>query len=161
MAVGGGRALLASRTLCQRMRPLPKHALALLCAPALALGLSACTQTVSTSGLTGEAKVAGETVKALQSDATAGESKKICQSDLASAIVKRLNDTPIGCQEAIKKALAEIDSVELSAQSVQLGGTAAAPTATAHVKSVYSGKKKISTISLVKEGGKWKIASFG
>ena len=28
----------------------------------------------------------------------------------------------------------------------------------AKVKSKYSGKNKISTISLVKEGGKWKIA---
>lgn len=143
------------------MRPLPTHALALLCAPALAFGLSACAQTVSTSGLKGEAKAVGETIKNLQSDATAGEQKKICQNDLASAVVRRLDVTPGGCQGAIKKQLAEIDSVELGVESVQLGGSAAAPTATARVKSVYSGKKKGSTVSLVKEGDKWKISSFG
>jgi hypothetical protein len=129
---------------------------ALLCAPLLVLGLSACAQTVSTSGLQGEAKAAAETVKDLQSNATAGESKKICQKDLASARVERLAGASGGCQEVIKKQLAEILSVELTVESVQVSGASA----TAHVKSVYSGKKKISTITLVKEGGKWKISSF-
>lgn len=139
------------------MRPLPTRVTALLCAPLLALGLSACAQTVSTSGLKGEAKAVAETVKDLQSNATAGESKKICQKDLASAVVTRLAGASGGCQEAIKKQLAEILSVELTVESVQVSGTSA----TAHVKSVYSGKKKISTIALVKEDGKWKISSFG
>ncbi len=139
------------------MRLLSMRASALLCAPLLALGLSACAQTVSTSGLKGEAKAAGETVKDLQSNATSGEAKKICQDDLASAVVKRLEGVSGGCQEAIKKQLAEIDSVELTVESMQVSGTSAL----AHVKSVYSGKKKISTMSLVKEGKKWKIASFG
>jgi hypothetical protein len=44
---------------------------------------------------------------------------------------------------------------------VQLGGTSAARTATARVKSVYSGKKRTSTVSLVKESGKWKVAALG
>jgi hypothetical protein len=138
------------------MRLLHKRATALLCAPLLALGLSACAQTVSTSGLAGEAKAAGETVKDLQSNATAGEAKKICQDDLADAVVKRLAGASGGCQEAIKKQLAEIDSVELTVESIQVNGA----TATAHVKSVYSGKKRLSTMSLVKEGGKWRISSF-
>ncbi|HEV2974433.1 MAG TPA: hypothetical protein VGX69_05490 [Solirubrobacteraceae bacterium] len=139
------------------MRLLPKRATALLCAPLLALALSACAQTVSTSGLQGEAKAAGETVKDLQSNATAGEAKKICQDDLADAVVKRLAGASGGCQEAIKKQLAEIDSVELTVESMRVTGASAL----AHVKSIYSGKKKLSTISLVKEGKKWKISSFG
>ena len=138
------------------MRLLHKRAPALLCAPLLGLGLSACAATVSTSGLKGEAKAAGETVKDLQSNATAGEAKKICQDDLAAAVVKRLAGASGGCQEAVKKQLTEIDSVELTVESMQVTGA----TATARVKSVYSGKKKISTMSLVKEGDKWKISSF-
>ena len=138
------------------MRLLHKRATALLCVPLLALGLTACAQTVSTSGLAGEAKAAGETVKDLQSNATAGEAKKICQDDLASAVVKRLESTSSGCQEAIKKQLAEIDSVELTVESMHVTGA----NALAHVKSIYSGKRKISTMSLVKEGKKWKISSF-
>jgi hypothetical protein len=142
------------------MRPLSPRHVAMLCAPALALGLSACAQTVSTSGLKGEAKAAAETVKDLQSDVTSGEQKKICKDDLARAVVARLSAVSGGCQQAVKEQLSEIDSVELSVQSVRLGGTAGARTATAHVKSIYSGKKKVSTMSLVKEGDRWRISSF-
>ncbi|HTA36233.1 MAG TPA: hypothetical protein VK761_05920 [Solirubrobacteraceae bacterium] len=142
------------------MTVLHKRAATLLCAPALALGLSACAATVSTSGLTGDSKAAGETVKDLQSNVTAGDNKKICEKDLASAVVKRLASTSGGCQEAVKKQLAEIDSVELTVESIKVTGT----TATAKVKSIYSGKKKFSTMSLVKEGtgskSEWKISSF-
>jgi hypothetical protein len=137
------------------MTVLPKRAAVLLCAPALALGLSACAATVSTSGLKGEAKAAAETIKDLQSNVTAGEQKKICEDDLSSAVVKRLGGSG-GCQEAIKKQLGEISAVELTVESVQVSGTSA----TAKVKSIYSGKKTISTMTLVKEGKKWKISAF-
>jgi hypothetical protein len=138
------------------MTVLPKRAAVLLCAPALALGLSACAATVSTSGLKGDAKAAAETIKDLQSNVTAGEEKKICEDDLSSAVVKRLAGASGGCQEAVKKQLAEISAVELSVESVQASGTSA----TARVKSIYSGKKAISTMTLVKEGKKWKISAF-
>ncbi len=141
------------------MNVLHKRAVALFCAPALALSLSACAATVSTSGLKGEAKAAAETVKDLQSNVTAGDNKKICEDDLSASVVKRLAGSG-GCQEAIKKQLAEIDSVEVTVESMQVSRA----TATARVKSIYSGKKTISTISLVKEGGasksKWKISAF-
>jgi hypothetical protein len=143
------------------MHPLLKRATALLCAQLLAVGLSACAKTVSTSGLSGESKQVAETIKNLQSDVTAGEQKKICEKDLASAIVKILSSAKGGCQQAIKDQLAEIDSFEVTIDSVQLGGTSAARTATARVKSVYSGKKRTSTVSLVKESGKWKVAALG
>lgn len=142
------------------MPALFKRALALLCAPLLALGLAACAKSVSTSGLTGESKQVAETIKNLQSDVTAGEQKKICENDLASALVTRLNTVKGGCQQAIKNQLAEVDSFEVTIDSVALGGTTAARTATAHVKSVYAGKKRAAVLSLVKEGGKWKVSAL-
>jgi hypothetical protein len=143
------------------MSALPKRALTLLCAPLLALTLAACAKTVSTSGLGGESKEVAETIKNLESDVTAGEQKKVCQNDLASTLVTRLNSAKGGCQQAIKDQLAEVDSFEITVDSVALGGTPTARTATAHVKSVYSGKKRPSTLSLVKESGKWKISALG
>jgi hypothetical protein len=138
-----------------------KRATALLCAPLLALGASACAKTVSTSSLSGESKQVAETLKNLQSDVTAGEEKKICNNDLASTVVKSLSSTRGGCRQAIKDQLAEIDSFEVTIDSVQLGGTSAARTATARVKSVHSGKKRTSSVLLVKEGGKWKVSALG
>jgi hypothetical protein len=138
----------------------PKRVLALPCVAVLALGLSACAKTVSTNGLKGEAKDAAETIKNLQTDVTASDQKKVCENDLAKALVTRLNATPGGCQAALKSQLAEIDSLELNVVSVEVGGTPAARTATAKVTSIYSGKKRAGTLTLAKEGSKWKISGL-
>jgi hypothetical protein len=122
----------------------------------LVIALSACATTVSTSGYKGEAKDVAQTIKNLQADVTAGEQKKICEKDLAGSVVQSLSSSPGGCQKAIKDQLAEIASFEVDIDAIQV--TSPGHTATAKVKSKYSGKKRASTISLVKEGGKWKIA---
>ncbi|HTD09163.1 MAG TPA: hypothetical protein VK680_09760 [Solirubrobacteraceae bacterium] len=136
------------------MRRLP----ALLCLSALALALSACASTVATDSFKGRQHDVAQTIANLQADATAGEQKKICANDLAAAVVSRLGGTK-RCEEAIKKQLTEIDSLTVSVQSVKLaaGGTSA----TAAVTSVYEGKKRPSSVSLVKESGKWKISALG
>jgi hypothetical protein len=140
------------------MSAMSKRVLVVPCIALIALGLSACAKTVSTSGLSGEAKTAAETIKALQSDVTAGDQKKVCQNDLAQTLVTKLNAASGGCQQALKDQLAEIDSLELNIDTVQV--TSAGHTANAAVTSVYSGKKRKSTISLVKESGKWKISAL-
>jgi hypothetical protein len=138
----------------------------LLSWPLLALGLAACgTSSVSTSTFSGERHAVAQTVANLQSDANAGEQKKICADDLSSALVVRLGGKS-GCETAIKNQLAQVDNLEVSVQSVALAGArrhgAAGPeTASAKVKSVYSGKGRESTLTLVKEGGKWKISGLG
>jgi copper chaperone CopZ len=122
------------------------------------IGLSACATTVSTSGYKGESKDAAQTIKNFQSDATAGEQKKLCDNDLAAPVVKSLSSAPGGCQQVIKDQLKEIASFEVGVQSIQI--TSAGHAATVKVKSKYSGRSKISTILLVDEAGKWKIAKF-
>jgi hypothetical protein len=126
------------------------------CAVLLVIGLSACATTVSTSGYKGEAKGVAQTIKDLQSDVTAGDQKKVCEKDLAGPVVKSLSSTPGGCQKAIEDQLKEIASFEVNVQSIQI--ISAGHAASAKVKSKYSGKTKISTISLVKEAGRWRIA---
>jgi hypothetical protein len=134
----------------------PRRVLALPCAALLALGLSACAKGVSTSGLKGEAKAAAEAIKNLQTDVTAGDEKKICENDLAKPLVSKLDATGGSCEKAIKSQLTQVDSFEVTVEAMQVSGA----TATAHVKSIYSGKGRKGTLSLVKEGSKWKIASL-
>jgi copper chaperone CopZ len=133
------------------------RSITLLCAPLLAVGLAACGTTTSTSGFKGEQHAVAQTVANLQNHATALEQKKICGQDLASAIVTRLNATTGGCKKAIETQLKEIDSFETTVGSIQINGDRA----TARVKSVYAGKKGIQTLTLVKEGGKWRISGVG
>lgn len=128
----------------------------MLCLPLLAAGLAACGGTVSTSSFKGEAHAVAQTLSNLQADATAADQKKICANDLAKSVVARLGGAK-GCEAAIKGQLAEIDPpIELEVKSIDVSGA----TATASVTSTYEGKKRLSTLSLVKEGGRWKVSGL-
>jgi copper chaperone CopZ len=131
-----------------------RRALALSCLPVCALVVSACTTKTSTANFKGAERSVAQTVANLQSDVTAGEQKKICTSDLAAKVVSGLGGAK-GCETAVKDQLAEIDGTEAIVESVQVSGT----TATAKVKSTYGGKKRLSTVTLVEEGAKWKISA--
>jgi copper chaperone CopZ len=134
-----------------------RRPLGLLCPPLLALALAGCATTTTTVGFKGAEHEAAQTIANFQSDATDAEQKKICTNDLAATLVTRLGGAK-GCETAIKNQLAEVDSMEVSVQSVKVASDGA--TATANVKSVREGKKHAGTVSLVKEGGKWKIAGL-
>jgi hypothetical protein len=142
------------------MAPLVNRRLALLCAPLLAFGVAACGSASSIGGFKGEDHAVATTISNLQTDATARDEGKLCKNDLAKAVVARLDLAKGGCEQAMKKQLAEIDSFELTVESVQVSASASPPTASAHVKNVRSGKTRLSTVSLVKEAGKWKISSL-
>jgi hypothetical protein len=134
-----------------------RRLLAIICIPLCALALSACGTTTSTAGFEGEQHAVAQTIANLQADATAGEQKKICADDLAASVVTRLGGVN-GCEAAIKKQLAEVDSLEVSVQSVHMA--AGDTSATADVRSIYEGKTRPSTLALVKEGGKWKLTGL-
>lgn len=133
-----------------------RSTIALLCAPLLATGVAACGTTVSTSSFKGQQQKVAQTVASLQSHATAQEAKKICGEDLAAANVARLNTAPGGCKQAIESQLKEIDSFETTVESVQIDGN----TATARVKGINGGKKVVQTMTLVKQGGKWRVSGI-
>lgn len=144
----------------------------LLCWPPLALALAGCATAVSTSSFKGEQHAVAQTVANLQADATAGDEKKICANDLARAVVARLGGAK-RCEKAIKEQLDQVDNLEVSVESVTLasGSAPSRPTAaktpgtppqtaTAQVKGIHAGKHRQSTVSLVKEGGKWKLSGL-
>jgi hypothetical protein len=121
-----------------------------------AAGATACGTTTSTASFKGAEHEAAQTVADLQSDITSSERKKICERDLAAPIVAKLGGTK-GCEAAVKNRLTEIDNTELTVESVKVEGDKA----TAQVKSVYGGKKQIRTVTLAKEGSRWRISTIG
>jgi len=130
---------------------------ALLCVPLLALGVSACAGTTS-NDYKGENHAVAEAIANLQTYATAGEAQKICSKLLASAVTARLDSEPGGCKRALKDQLSQVDTPTLTVQEVQPHG---ATGASAEVKSTYAGNSKVTTITLVKENGAWKISKLG
>jgi hypothetical protein len=133
-----------------------RRPLALLCAPLLAFGVSACASTTASDSFKGEQHTVAQVISNLQSDVVASDPKKICTNDLASAVVSRLGSVK-RCEAAIKNQLTEVDTPEVTIQSIQLTGASA----TAQVQSTYAGKKRTGTLTLVKEGSRWKISRLG
>jgi hypothetical protein len=136
-----------------------KPAVRLSGALALTVGVSACGSTVSTTKFKGEQREVAQAISNLQSDVRAADQGKLCSNDLAASVVARLNATPGGCKQALKGQLTQIDNFDATVESVQITGSK--KTATARVKSIYNGKSRVTSVSLVYEGGKWKLLSVG
>ena len=134
-----------------------RRLLAIVCLPLSVTALAACGATTTTAPFSGVRHEAAQAIANLQSDATAAEEKKICANDLAATIVRRLGGAS-GCEAAIKRQLEGVDNLEVSIQSVDVA--ADGTTATAAVTSIHEGKSRSSTVSLVKEGGRWKISGL-
>ncbi|HXC23700.1 MAG TPA: hypothetical protein VNU28_03865 [Solirubrobacteraceae bacterium] len=137
------------------MLTLTRPLLAGICALAFAVGLSACAETASTNNFKGESHNVAQTVSNFQTDATAEDEKKLCEDDLAATLTAKLARAG-GCQAVLKTQLHEIDALGLTIESISVNGAHAL----AHVKSTYSGKSRISTFALVKEGTRWKISGL-
>jgi hypothetical protein len=128
--------------------------------PLLAVALAACGSSVTTNTFKGEEHEVAQAISNLQANASAGNEQKLCADDLAGAVVGALNRAPGGCSQAIKNQLAEIDSFEVSIEGVHLVPNGAHPTATATVKSINAGKTRASSVTLVKEAGRWKVSGL-
>jgi hypothetical protein len=127
--------------------------LVILCAPALVLALASCGEAVSTGSFKGEGHNVAQTLSDFQKDATAGDQAKLCQHDLAAKLTSGLKGKG-GCQSALKSQLKQVDALNLTVESIAVKGTSAQ----ARVKSTWSGKNRITTLSLVREGVRWKIS---
>jgi hypothetical protein len=126
-----------------------------------ACGLAACGATtgVSTGNLTGDSRLVAQTISNLQSDAQSRSNQKVCDNDLASTLVARLRASGRGCASVISDQLNEVDNFDLSldgANAIVVSGN----TATARVKSTSANKPRLNTLTLVKEGTRWKVAGL-
>jgi hypothetical protein len=126
-----------------------------ICVLAFALGIAACGETASTSSFKGESHNVAQTISNFQTDATAEDQKKLCEDDLAATLTTKLGRVG-GCQAVLKTQLHEIDALGLTIESIVVKGTAAQ----ARVKSTYSGKSRVTTLTLVKEGSHWRISGI-
>lgn len=127
-------------------------------AVAAALGLGACgTATVTPNSYSGPVRAVAQTVADLQSAAQGHDSKRICRDLLSSAVVSKLNAAPGGCSSFITRQLNEVDSYDLSlAGAPSIAGTSAS----ARVTTTSAHRSRTDTLSLVLEGGHWRISTL-
>ncbi len=112
---------------------------------------------MSTSNFKGEAHAVAQRISDLQSDVSAVNEQKICAQDFSRAARARLSTAGSTCKRALKRQLGSIDDYELTVEKIAVSGA----TATARVRSVWSGKLRDSTVKLVKEGGSWRVEGVG
>jgi hypothetical protein len=128
---------------------------------ALAVAASGCTTSGTGTGdssgtFNGEQKLVANTVEDLESAANKGDQGTICADLLAHDLVDRL-DARGGCGKTVDGALKDADTSNLTVLGVQVRGA----TATARVKAETGKKDRVTTLRLVKQDGRWKIASLG
>ena len=142
---------------------------ALLIVPAIcALAVAGCAQggnnaKDSSANYKGAEKLVAGTVEDLQAYGEKGEGQKICQQLLTARLSQKIGGEggPKGCTGAVNGAMEQTDKSDLEVTDVTID-----PKDPEKAKAVVKAKtgdksSQTSTMELVKESGRWKIASFG
>jgi hypothetical protein len=131
----------------------------LLCASALTLSACGSSAKDSASDFRGDQKLVAQTVEDLQSASRKGDESKICTDLLAPALLTKIKAAQkAGCEPAMKTALKDVDSYELTVKKVAISGTTATATVT---DDVGKDDDRTGTLTLVKVGNAWKISELG
>jgi hypothetical protein len=110
----------------------------------------------STADFRGEQRLVAATVEDLESAASDGDEGKICRELLARSVVDRLARHGRTCQQTVKDALKDADGSDLTVRSVQVDG----PRASAAVEEERGDADRVSTVRLVKQGGRWRLETL-
>jgi copper chaperone CopZ len=133
----------------------------LAAALAVAAAVAGCApQQSSTSDkvsqFTGDQRAAAQAVEDLESAAQDGDEAKLCTQVLARAFAGRIGASGGGCTNAVHAAIKDTDSIDMTVESVRVNGDRA----TARVKFETGKTDRRGNVSLVREGGRWRVAGF-
>ena len=129
-------------------------------AAALAMAGCGAAGKDSAKDFKGERRAVAQTIEDLQKAGRDDDAKTICDDLLAKPVVARLQARPGAkkdCATALGDSLDDADTFEMTVKSVTITGDRA----TAVVRSDAGDKDRTDTLSLVREGSAWKLASLG
>jgi hypothetical protein len=132
---------------------------ALLAVPlALAALVAGCTQSQSSArDFQGEEKAVADQVEKLQTAGERGDAQQVCDDVLAEKLRDAVSAPGSNCASELDKAIKDADDYELTVEDVAIDGNQA----TATVKGEAGDQESTTKFSLVREGGTWRITSFG
>lgn len=129
-------------------------------AAVLALLAAGCgsSEPDSSAKFKGEQKLVANAVEDLQTAGSKRDGERICRELLAASVVRAIRQAgDKSCVARIEESLDDADTFELTVRSVTIKGR----TATAVVASDDGNEKdRVDTLTLAKEGRRWKIASL-
>ncbi len=124
----------------------------------LALVLIGCGATAQDSAkeFKGEEQKVAATVERLETDARADKAASVCAALLSDVLLATLKKQGTNCKTAVKDAIDDADSFDLTVDDVTVAGDKA----TVKVISGKGSEKKADTLELARDGSDWKIASL-
>jgi hypothetical protein len=140
------------------LRPLLTLVTGALATAALAAGCAPSSQSSSnsTSKFQGDARLAAQAVEDLESAAKDDDDEKICTDLLARSLAGRLARSGHTCAATVDEAISDADSLGMTVEQVTVDGDKA----TARVRLDTGKTDRRTTIQLVRENRRWKIASL-
>ncbi|MDX6658164.1 MAG: hypothetical protein QOH62_2957 [Solirubrobacteraceae bacterium] len=146
---------MASKTKYAPGVPASRSLALVLAAAGLATGCGTAGSN-SSKNFPGSKQAVAQSVEDLESAARKSDETTICNDLLATPLIATIRSSGQSCTTAISHALDDADTFDLTVKSVTVAGNSA----TAVVESKRK-KPAQDTFKLVKEGGRWKIASLG
>jgi hypothetical protein len=131
-----------------------------LCALLAAAAVAGCAPSSSSNqadDFSGTQKDVAETIDDLSSAARSSDEKEICSTLLARDLVRKLDAAQGRCSGAISDQLDTINDADIDIRSIQVSGD----TATARVVTEFDGNDRVSTLRLVRDAGRWRVAGLG
>jgi len=131
---------------------------AALCFAALAVaGCGGAAAQDSSEEFSGGDRDVAATVERLETAARDDDPQKVCTSLLADKLLGTLSRQGTNCATAVREAIADTDSFDLTVKDVEIGGRQA----TVKVESGVGSRKKEDTLRLERDGSAWKFVSLG
>ncbi len=127
-----------------------------LCLTTLAVSGCGSVAQDSAKEFKGEEQNVAATVERLEAAARADEPGRVCTSLLSGALLATLKKQGTNCTTAVKDAIADADSFDLTVDDVTIAGDKA----TVKVISGKGSDEKSDTLDLARDGSAWKIASL-
>ena len=139
------------------MTPRPPAAV-LAAVAACAAIVAGCAPTTASktdlSKFSGPQRQVAQAITDLQTAANDDDGARICRSLLARSLAQRLASRGRGCPAVVHDAIRDADSLDMTVQSVRVGGQRA----TARVRLETGKKDRFMNLPLVLEAGTWRIA---
>ncbi len=133
---------------------------ALLPAALAASLLAGCAGGTSTSDnakdFRGDQKAVAEVVDDFAKAGKDRDAKEICTTIFAKDVAAKLKQGTDDCEDVVKNQLDDASNYDLDVKKIAVDGT----TATAQVESQFDGEDALRTLTFVKDGQAWRIASI-
>ena len=123
----------------------------------LTLAVAGCGgEASSAADFEGEERAVAETVEEMQTAGKRQDAAKMCRDLLTRELRDQIAEGGTSCDKELEKAMQDSESFELEVRDVTVAGT----TAQADVRGEDGEKDRTATFHLVKEDGRWRVASF-